>query len=65
MTFAVDIMHGHNPSNEMHYQLQPKSNRCLMCCTYITNKTEHDPCHQERDQRNKMRPRLPKNTIRL
>ena len=24
MASDIDIMHGHGPSNEMHYQLQPK-----------------------------------------
>ena len=27
MALAVDIMHGHGPSNEMHHQLQPRKTK--------------------------------------
>ena len=58
MALAIDIIHGHGPSNEMHHQLQPMKTKVSVLAfntvvqqkvsyaLYIINKMEHDPFHQ-------------------
>ena len=53
MALAIDIVHGHRPSNKMHSQLWRRrlslgfiSPAKVVLALYITNKTEHGPCHR-------------------
>ena len=55
MTLAVNIMHGHGPSNKIHHQLQAKKTNLrkavlvvniatkVFYALFIAKKTEHTP----------------------